>query len=140
MDEREDLHRNWIVVGTGGRYYIGRLKYDGAGGDGRPFNYVELEDAFEMLLLRGQAMKDGNITLSQQNVWITLPLCSGGVPMKLMWIDRIDIDNLSPNDKAEYIKFIDAAQENFQKNRAANAGLVIGNAQDLQKLGGRGRA
>lgn len=139
MEESEHLYRNWIVVAVGTRYWIGEELVDGSEaetGSGVPFNFSRMGQAFELLVLRAQKQTPDNmsIVMMQNNAWTTHPLCMGGVVKEVMWTERTYIRELNPIDRSGYVSFIEMAQKDFEKNRAAASGLDIASPADLNRL------
>lgn len=138
MESEQDVFSDWAVVEAGGKAHVGKILAQTA------VNYVHLEGAFELLVMRGmQPQPDGQMQMVQQNLCTPLPLCTEGTTVHLYVTSIRKFSEMSARDRNEHIRFVQNAQASFITNRAADAGLVTAPAdalRSLRGLSGRGNA
>lgn len=131
MDERNGLHNDWTIVSTGIRYLVGKISSPVINA---PYNAIVLEDAFELMIMRGQQKNGETVLMVQNNAWTTLPLCVGGTTMHVMWTERIDVKDMSEADKVTVTNFINSAHKDFENNKMVAAGLAVAKPSDVAKI------
>lgn len=120
MAEDEDVYRDWVIVTSDGKNYLGQL-------DQKSNNNVTLRDAFELRImeLRRPDSSGRGVEVVLQNMHVQEPLCAGGVSMEL-WITKIRyFKDMSNADLLEHVHFVESAKRQFMAQKAKSFGIEL---------------
>jgi len=124
MEQDKDVYRDWVIVVSDGRNYVGELVE-------REHNWIKIKKAFELKILemRRPSPTGQGIEMVLQNMHVQEPLCLGGVSMEL-YITKIRyFTDLTDVDRREHYSFVESAERAFMMQRAKTSGIeLIGSA------------
>lgn len=123
MEQDQDVYRDWVVIVSDGRTYLGRLEE-------REGNHVVLAKSFELrtLEMRRPDATGRGVEMVLQNIFVQDPLCTEGVDAEFFVTKIKHFSSLSDVDRREHINFVQAAEKAFMAQRAKALGIEIASA------------
>jgi hypothetical protein len=140
MEPSDDVYRNWAVVETGIRIYVGEI-LGGFGTEGHTLQaaedgFVRLGEAFELLVVRmNQPLPDGQgVAMVQQNMHTPFPFCEEGATIHVKATAIRYFREMSAGSRAAHITFVESAKKAFAEERMRKLDIQPAGVGDLANI------